>query len=136
MFECKNGWDETEMSYKFVCDMIESIDDSFDNQIRCVFETKLYQKHLSDSGQQPQENETKRKNVSNIIAPFLLKALNNPFFDTDEVKSISQSTGLTERQVRDFFRNQRKRKIQYLNKLHEDEKENIEAKVIYTILLT
>lgn len=125
----QNDWDEAEKPYKFICDMMDSIDDSIDDTIRCVFETKSYQKELENlSGN---SNSTKTKNVASLMAPYLLKSLNNPFFDIKEVKEISESTGLTERQIRDFLRNQRKRKISYLISLHDAEKENIGSKLNY-----
>ena len=123
-------WNDA-LSYKFLTDMMDSIDDSIDNSIRSVFETKLYQNELDNLSKQSNENHEKGKNVASLMAPFLLKSLNNPFFDIEEVKSISQSTGLTERQIRDYLRNQRKRKINYLNGLQDTEKDNIEQKLNY-----
>ena len=130
MIELQNNLDDTEMSYKFLCDMIDSIDNSLDNTIMSVFQTENYVQNLISSCKLPQ-TESSKKNIPILMAPFLLKALNNPFFDVVEVKEISKSTGLTERQIRDFLRNQRKRQICYLNQLHDAERENIETKIGY-----
>lgn len=132
MFEdVQNDCDEVENPYRLICDKIDSIDDSLDGSIRCVFETESYQKDLKKLSDQPKDVSVKNKSILAIMAPFLLKSLNNPFFDIDEVKEVSKSTGLTERQIRDFLRNQRKRKINYLNELHDIEKQNIETKLNY-----
>lgn len=107
----------------------------YDNESYGIFQLK--KKMIENSLNTP-------PNPYSLLNSFFFQIINNPYLNPEDVKKLHEKTGLSERQIRDYFRNKRKRFIQPIqNLLNEDinkfnEKDNDLTKIIndYLVELT
>lgn len=117
-----------DITYQTICDKFDTFDDSLNASLASLFETENFRRDLEKCERTSQRSE--KKTHLELLAPYIMKVIDNPFVEADDIDNIAQSTGLNTKQIRNFFRNIRKRKITHLNELAISDLEIIKTKIV------
>ena len=107
------------LNYDEIVKVMDLQTEQFDNESEGLIRLK---KFIDETKAEIKSNITLAKNDPRILLKaHLIHNLNDPFVTPVDIDSLCQKCSLTKRQVRDFFRNQRKRFVSPLNSQFETE---------------
>jgi hypothetical protein len=111
--------EELQRDYALWIEQMRMTTDLFDDESRAVRELKAYVQHqrimIDTTATTPKDKEKR------LLRIALLQKLDDPFLTPKESEALSKRFNVSERSIRDFFRNQRLRIIKRIKEHFQDE---------------
>ncbi|OHS99080.1 hypothetical protein TRFO_08657 [Tritrichomonas foetus] len=99
---------------------IDKMDPNSNHYLHSTLEVQKFLDGLTEKHKNP---------ICEKLAPYLLAVIDDSYPAVDNINEIMEKTGLSARQIRDYFRNQRKRYFAKISGLIDDDKSIIEHKL-------